>query len=272
MAMRLTPLAIALVLLGGVAVAQQPGQPQPTPPPNPAQQAAELQGILMNWQKAMSGITKFHIEQASKTMKYVVPFPETTFHAGDVKFLAPRQFLVDLKKVEKGKYVPTDFFKIVCTGNATFQFEPKDKKIYYMPLPDKKASDDTIMGFLFPDMKMTEFQERYQLSLAPAPAGYEKFYYFLDILPKRPEDRQNFSKARLLLNRHNFLPRQLYYVEPNGNQVTWDFPKIKTTDANVQPNEFAQPTLPTREWQFARRMVESGPPPRVPPVQQNLKK
>jgi TIGR03009 family protein len=255
--MRLPLLAVALILLGGRAAQAQQPIAQPTPPPASPQQAAELQAVLANWQKALTSITKFHVEQAARTMKDVI-FAETTYYLGDIKFLAPRQFLVNLNKVEKQKYVPGDFFRVVCTGKASFQFAPKEKVIFVLPLPDQKGGDNTIMGFLFPDMKMTEFQDRYQLTLGAPPAGYEKFYYFIDILPKKAEDKQVFSKARLLLNRHNYLPRQLYYVEPNGNQVTWDFPKIKTADANVQPKEFDTPALPARDWSFRQRVVD-GP-------------
>jgi TIGR03009 family protein len=266
--MRLPLLAVALVLLATRAVpAQQPlKQPMPSST-NLQQQAAELQSVLLSWQKALSGVNKFHVEQASRTMKDVI-FSETTHYLGDIKFQAPRQFLVHLTRVDKGKYVPGDFFRVVCTGKASYQFAPKEKVIFVLPLPDKQSGDETIMGFLFPDMKMTEFQGRYQLALAPPPAGYEKYYYFIDIVPTKAEDKQVFSRARLLLNRHNFLPRQLYYVEPNGNQITWDFPKIKTTDASVQPREFDTPTLPARDWSFRQQPVGGPPPVRgpMPPI------
>jgi TIGR03009 family protein len=267
--MRLPLLAVAIVLLSGRAAPAQQPLKQPVPQVNSPPQAAELQAILSNWQRAFGGVTKFHVLNAVRTMKDAI-WNETTFYEGEIKFLAPRRFLVDLKKMDRGKPVPGDMFKVVCTGDAIFEFKPKDKKIYMMPMPDKKANDNTIMGFLFPDMKITEFQDRYQLALAAAPAGYEKYYYFIDILPKRPEDKANFSNARLVLNRQNFLPSQLYYKEPNGSQITWDFRKIKTADANVQPNEFGQPTLPARDWSFARA-PENGPGPRSP-VQQAPKK
>jgi TIGR03009 family protein len=262
MAMRLPLLAVVLLLLGGrFALAQQPIQKQPEPQPNPQQQAAALEAILGNWQKAFAGVNKLHIKDAKRTMKDVV-FVDTSIFQGDIKFLAPRRFLVDLKKVDKGQIQPAVFDRVVCTGNASFQFDPKNKVIFVQPLPDKKAADDTIMGFLFPDMKMGDFKNRYRLTLLPPPPASAAYYYFIDIEPVLPQDKQVFSRARLVLNRSNFLPRQLYYIEPNGSQVTWDFPQIHTSDANVQPSEFNVPTLPSREWSFRQRVAESPPPPR----------
>jgi TIGR03009 family protein len=260
--MRHPMLAVSLLLLSSRSVLAQ--QPNPAQPPQitPQQQAAALDAILANWGKAVAGINKFHIPQASRTYKDAV-IPGTEVYLGDIKFLAPRRFFWDLKLYEKGRVQPETYDRLVCTGTATYQYMPKAKTILQQQLPAKKGTDDTIMGFMFPDMKVEDFRRRYQLALVPPPPPHDQYYYFIDVVPLVPQDKQIFSRARLVLNRSNFLPRQLSYVEPNGSQMTWDFPRILTTEANVQPAEFSAPTLPPG-WSFQQKSSDRPPPPRNP--------
>ncbi|MCS7046763.1 MAG: hypothetical protein NZO58_10435, partial [Gemmataceae bacterium] len=59
----------------------------------------------------------------------------------------------------------------------------------------------------------------------------------------------------------NYLPRQLWFLEPNGNEVTWDFPRV-TSPANVSAHDFAHPQLPAG-WTFDTVPLQQNPPPRV---------
>jgi len=54
----------------------------------------------------------------------------------------------------------------------------------------------------------------------------DKWYHYVRIIPKSAADRADFTEARLVLSASTFLPRQLWFQQPNGNEVTWDFPKV----------------------------------------------
>src|SRR4051812_30387694 len=59
--MRCRWMSLPAVLLGGlVALAQQPGQPPPPAPLDPVNN--KLDGILVNWERAMSGISTLYTQ------------------------------------------------------------------------------------------------------------------------------------------------------------------------------------------------------------------
>jgi hypothetical protein len=96
------------------------------------------------------------------------------------------------------------------------------------------------------------------MAYVPPPAG-DKHYQYLQIRPKLAGDKADFSEARLTLFASNYLPRQLWFLQPNGDEVTWDFPRV-ITPANLGAKHFEHPQLPPG-WQFV--LVPRQNPPRV---------
>jgi hypothetical protein len=56
-------------------------------------------------------------------------------------------------------------------------------------------------------------------------------YHYVLIKPKLAEDKSEFREVRLTLLRANNLPRQIWYLQPNGNEITWDFTNVKINTA-----------------------------------------
>ena len=54
----------------------------------------------------------------------------------------------------------------------------------------------------------------------------------------------------MALNANNFLPRQLWFLQANDDEVTWDFPRM-TPNADVRPQDFMAPDPPAG-WQRRR--------------------
>ena len=81
-----------------------------------------------------------------------------------------------------------------------------------------------------------------------------------------PEDKADFSKARLVLSNGSYLPRELRFVDVNGNENVWDIPKIQPNDPLVGRNTFTAPKLPTG-WKWEKVPMMQNPPPRndLPP-------
>ena len=52
------------------------------------------------------------------------------------------------------------------------------------------------------------------------------------------------------------LPRQIWFEQPNGNETTWDFPKL-APNLQIDPREFAQP-VPPAGWQL-RKVTQEAP-------------
>jgi hypothetical protein len=154
--------------------------------------------------------------------------------------------LLDLKK--EGK--PESAEKVICTGTFLYQFVPAQKEIRAYEIPKPKpgqVADDNFMGFLF-GMKAEEAKRRYVLKLHKE----DKYYIYLDITPRFAVDKADFQRARLVLDNKTFLPRQLWFEHANGNEVTWDIPKIqagisldrRTFDAPKPPAGWKLVTVP----------------------------
>src|SRR5262249_13955570 len=136
--------------------------------------------------------------------------------------------------------------KFVCTGTYVYAFAPKQKEIraYKLNKPEPgQVADDSFLGFLF-GMKANEAKRRYALTLVKE----DTWYVYVDIVPRSAADKAEFARARLVLNKDNFLPRQLWFEHVGGNEVTWDIPKLQS-GVDVDRKLFDAPRLPPG-WKF----------------------
>jgi TIGR03009 family protein len=155
--------------------------------------------------------------------------------------------------------------KYVCTGTFLYQFLPEEKQIKVFELPKPKpgqVAEDNFLSFMF-GMKAEEARRRYDLRLAKE----DQYYIYVDILPRFPNDRADFQRARMVLNKSNFLPRQLWFEHPNGNEVVWDIPRIQS-GADLDRRLFDPPQAPPgwrvvnvpRQTETQPRVIRQGSP------------
>jgi TIGR03009 family protein len=247
-----------LALESPAAWAQQPTSPPAASTPDPA--AAQLDQILVNWEKAMSGVDKL-VAQITRTVTDKV-FQSTTVYDGFAKFMKPNRASLRLEQRGKAEV----YEQLIYTGTYLYQFVPQKKEIRVHQLPPSKngqLSDETFLSFVLPGMKAAVAKERYQLTLLPPPPN-DTWYYYILIQPKQPADKSEFTRARLVIHRNTYLPRELWFEEPNGNESKWDFPRVQT-NAVFPATDFATPTAP-RGWQMVT--VPPQPQPRVVRPQQ----
>jgi TIGR03009 family protein len=245
-----------LTLTSAVLFAQTP----PPPPPQSDPAAAKLDEVLGQWERAMNNVGSLHAVCRRITLDKT--HQTTERFKGYAKYIKaggaqqPSRASLYLEKEDNAKV----FEKLIFTGNTLYEYSVPHKLIRIHELPQAKPgqiADDNIIAFLF-GMKAAEAKNRYQINYV-APPPNDKWYYYLKIQPRFPADKADFSEARLVLFNNTFLPRQFWYMQPNGNEVTYDFPTI-TSPANIPASEFTTPTLPSG-WQFAR--LPRDPQPRV---------
>ena len=106
-------------------------------------------------------------------------------------------------------------------------------------------------------MKAADAKKRYKLTYVPAPPAQAKWYHFLKIEAVSSADKADFSEARLVLMADTFLPRQVWYRDPTGNEVTWDLSKV-VNNAQIPVDTFAPPQLPAG-WQFFKVPRQNAP-------------
>jgi TIGR03009 family protein len=239
--------AILVLVVIGSALTAQPAAP-PAPDPN----AAKLDEVLGKWEKAMTEVQSL-LAFCNRTSIDKV-FQTTEVFEGTAKFVKSAQpghsSRASLEMRKKNR--PEIYEKYICTGTYLYEYAPQNKVIRIHELPAPKpgqVADDNFLSFLF-GMKAAEAKRRYQLTYVP-PAANDKWYYYLKIVPVAVADKADFTEARLVLSNSTFLPRQLWFRQSNGNEVTWDFPKV-INGAEIRLTEFATPALPAADWRFVR--------------------
>jgi TIGR03009 family protein len=242
--------------LAGLMVAASAGRAQQAPAA-PAPDPNRLNLLLLSWERQMTGIQTIQAQCTRTSIDKT--FQVADKYEGTAKYMKPN--LAMLEMVKQGK--PQVFEKYICTGTFLYEYVPTEKVIRVHELPPPKPGqvlDDNFLSFLF-GMKAEEARRRYELKLVKE----DQWYVYIEILPRFPADKADFSRARLVLNRNSFLPRELWFEQPNGNEVKWDITKI---EAGVALNraEFTSPNLP-KDWKMVQvpRGQEGAAKPNVPP-------
>jgi TIGR03009 family protein len=248
----------ALLLARAIASAQQ------SAPPAPAAnaQAQALDRYLLRWEQEMQKVQTL-AAQLSRTDK------DKTFDTVQ-KMVGYAQYkkagtgptamnLAMLQLSLEGRPANEIAEKFICTGTYLYQFMPAQKEIRAYELPKPKpgqVAEDNFLSFLF-GMKAEEAKRRYELTLEKE----DQWYVYVLILPRFPNDKADFVRARLVLNKDNFLPRQLWFAHANQNETTWDIPRIQS---GVQLNQayFDAPQAPPG-WKVVPVARNADVPPRV---------
>ena len=229
---------------------------QPPPAQNPGVGQPQLDDVLFGWEKTFTGLQSLQAECTRTTLDKV--FNTKEVFKGVAKYRkAPgpgsSQASLELYKQTPQGPSPTIYEKYICSGTYLYEYSPANKVIRVHTLPEPKpgqVADDNFLSFLF-GMKAAEAKNRYQLSLAPS----DQYYHYLLIQPKYPQDKADFTTARLSLLRSNFLPRQVWFHQPNGNEVTWDFPRSQA-GVDIPAADFQKPATPAG-WKVENVPVEA---------------
>jgi TIGR03009 family protein len=229
-----------------------------------AQQQPNLDQVLDQWEKAMSGMKSFSAEVKR------IELDKTFGNAKDVwsgwaKFLKGPQKTASrgsmyLKKETAQPTNDPPFEYVLCTGNFLYQFSQATKEIivHEMPQnPDGQLTDDNILAFLF-GRRAAAAKQRYEMTLTPKsaiPPAQAEWYHFVQIKPRHEADKSDFSEARLVLwakdksdkEKTAFLPVEFWFRQPTGKEVTWAFPKV-VPNVEIPATDFSAPTSPPQGW------------------------
>jgi TIGR03009 family protein len=221
--------------------------PQAAPPLNP--NADPLPALLSRWEEKMKGIKAIEATVKRTTTDAVTHTQEV--YEGSAKLLRPDRADLYLKKVDNAQV----YERFLLTGTFLYQFQPTQKlvRVHQLPqrAPGQPAIDDNFLGLLF-GMSAVEAQRRYELRLVPKPG--DVWWYYISVKPRLASDRAEFAEARLVLSQSTLLPRQIEFVDPAGNPIKWEIPKIDT-NPRLGPTDFQRPQLP-KDWQ-----IKQEPPP-----------
>ena len=225
--MRLYGPSLVVALLTALAASAQQTAP-PTAPPAAAAAPApnKLDEYLRRWEQEMSKVETL-AAQLNRTDKDKT-FERVSKFTGYAQYMKvgkgpTAQNLAALELRPEGKTDVAE--KIICTGTFMYVFATaqKEVRVYEVPKPKPgQVADDNALSFLL-GMKAEEAKRRYDLKLAKE----DQFYIYVDVAPRSPADKAEFQRARIVLNKDSFLPRQLWFESPNNSEVTWDIPRVQ---------------------------------------------
>jgi TIGR03009 family protein len=260
--MRPYGLVLASLLLSGAAASAQQ-----TPPAAPAAAPTPLDNYLVRWEQEMQKVEHLaaQLVRIDKDNVAKVATKLTGYAAYLKAGNGPTTLNLALLELrpENSKDIAE---KLICTGTYLYVFVPAQKeiKVYELPKPRPgQVADEGPLSFLF-GMKAEQAKTRYDLRLAKE----DQYYIYVDIKPRDPDDRTDFQRARLVLNKDNYLPRQLWFEHPDGNETTWDIPRIDNRapidrrwfDAPQEPAGWKKVMVP-RDNQIKPRVIRpSGTP------------
>jgi TIGR03009 family protein len=238
--MRCYGLALAALMLASLpSRAQQAQQPAVTPS---AADNKVLDEHLSKWEAAMKKVETLGAQltriDKDPVFERVQKLTGVAYYmkAGSgptAQNLALLQMNVDGQKEFKEKYI--------CTGAYIYQFLPDQKEIRYYKLPKpgpgQVGEENNLLTLLF-GMKAEDAKRRYELKL-----DEDANYIYVYISPRSPADKADFQRARLVLNKSNYLPRQLWFEHANRSEVLWDIPNLQIGMA-LERRTFDAPQAP----------------------------
>jgi TIGR03009 family protein len=261
--MRSYGLALASLLLAAATLpAQQP--PVTAPPAAPGR----LDGLLQRWEREMMSVQTLVAQCNRTTIDKTYGKPQT--FVGTARYQRPNQAVLEMQKLGKdNKPDPQAYEKFLCTGNMLYEYDPQNKQVRVHqlppPRPDGMGSDDSFLSFMF-GMKAEEAKRRYDMRLAKE----DQHWIYIEVIPLLPADKADFQRARLVLSASTFLPRQVWFEQPTGNEVQWDIPQVQT-NVQLPANLFAPPRAAPPGWNLmqmpkpdaASKTTLPMPPPRI---------
>jgi TIGR03009 family protein len=253
-------MVLAVVLATGAVAGAQTA---PAAKPGAAATAADtakLDACLKRWEEEMR-----KVQTLSGTLGRIdkdKSFGTTTKFTGYAQYMrsGTGPTALNLAHMEMKQEGKTDIAeKIICTGTYLYMYAPPQKEIRAYEIPRAKpgqVADDNFMSFMF-GMKAEEAKKRYVLSLAKE----DKWYIYVTVMPRFAVDKAEFARAQLVLNKDNFLPRQLWFEHSNGNEITWDIPRLQS-GASIDRRVFDAPKPPPG-WKLVPVTRAAAAPPRV---------
>lgn len=261
--------ALALTVL---TIAQPPAQAVPPVAAPPAAVAdPTLQPILAQWERKMGTVPSLEADCSRTEIDKVTGQKE--LWQGRAKFLRgqpgqpgkppqPDNAFLYMQKANN----PQIFEQFVFTGTAIYEYRPQEKRLRVHslppPVPGRPAINDNFFNFLF-GFKAADALQRFDMKLIKQ----DQWWLYIQIEPKLPSDKADFTVARLVLSAQTFLPRQLTMESPGGQQqIHWDVPRVND-QIGLRPADFVPPQ-PPKDWQIVQVPRPTPGQGQAPPAQQ----
>jgi len=214
-----------------VVSAKEPEKRKPGAEEAPANDRLEV--VLREWAKADHEIRDLHCKLRRIKDDRVYGTKETA--DGEAWIKKPDLWRVELKPVGKGLASTI----ILTEKEIVLREGSKEARFSRLPPTDNQQSlkfwgfnitfDFSYLSRMLPfGIPVSDIRSYYTVRLT----GEDRFYSYIELLPKSNKDRAWFTSMKLAFTRKTHLLRLVTYGEPNGNQTHWDILDLQT---NVNP-------------------------------------
>lgn len=245
----------SMMCLVSLGHAQEKAPAAPAPPPvGTPQQLAE---VLTKWETAMTAVSTFAADL--KRVEVNNTWKRTEVWTGVARYMrvqagSQASNLAFLHQENKERKI---WERYINTGEFLYQYVPKDAEIRVHTLPKPKPgqpAEDSFLSFLF-GMKADVARQRFDLVLH---YPNDPNWVVVHVKPRHDSDRVDFQQARLVLDRKTFLPKQLWFEQPAGDQVTWELEKV-ATNIEIDRKTFVPETNGWKVTKVTPKPTEAAP-------------
>jgi TIGR03009 family protein len=216
-----------------------------------SQPANQLDKVVKDWEKAMTGVQSFAVEieriETDKSLGTETKYKGfALFNKGDQ--VAGLQARLRLEKAGNAEH----FQQYIVSDGKLYEYVAAAKVVRVVNVPKNQINiqQQELFSTLF-EIGVKEAKTRYKLNLEQKnpPDGY----YYLHVEPKDPADKARFIQARLAVAKANSLLAQIWYVQPSREEVVWNF-------RNHQVNVKIGPGFFKAELPAGWAMQQANPP------------
>jgi TIGR03009 family protein len=256
--------AACLALVATVVARQSPPQlPRAPADPAPTVQTGrpdpELDGYLKHWEEGMRNfrtlaLSLYRVDE-DKVLKSVTRYTGIAYFMKDGAGASARNMILLQTSPEGSRELAEKF---VCTGSYLYYFDRGAKEVQARELPRTAPGampDDNFLGMF--GLRADEARRRYELKLDKVDADY----IYINIRPRFNRDKADFEAAQIVLSKKNFVPRRLWYLQPNKTEVVWDIQKAQV-DGKMDQRWFDKPETPPG-WKFRTIQPEADAQPKI---------
>jgi TIGR03009 family protein len=252
-----------------VAQAQQPRpapiQPQAPPAQAPfqltAQQQADLDQLLLDWQESGKKVKTFKC--TFSLFQYDNQFgpkqrtkgnPNGAWREGEgqLKYAKPDRGMFQVESIKSWDGQKSDWTEPengehwVCDGKSLYELDPRQKQVRVRELPPHLQKQGIVSGplpFLF-GADAAQLKQRFWMRITTRKEVADT-QIWIQAYPRWAQDAANYQWAELILSRGELQPIALRVMQLNGSPWTYQFKSIKINDPFAGLlRDFAAPSKP----------------------------
>lgn len=218
---------------------QQPGGGQP---PAGGILDNRVDRLLEEWSKKTQKIQTLYVTFVKTTEDKI--WGTKGVAEGSARYFHPNRARLDVQGEDAESYV--------LTGNEIWHYRVALQQIVIYELPAEMQKKDRLqdgpLPFLFA-AEPNQAKARYRFQIIKEDAKQIQ----LLIVPKFAKDQEDFKQAEVWLDRDKLLPNRLYFIEHNGNRVTFDFKGI-WQNIDIKESDFVGQIVD--KWQVSRKKLD----------------